>query len=329
MQFCCCEENKVVLVTGGAGYIGSHTCKCLKEAGYLPVTYDSLVSGSTQAVQWGPLVIGDLTDIEALDQAFAVHKPYAVLHFAALKSVGESVTDPAIYYTKNIVGTVNLMNAMLKHRVKHIVFSSSCAVYGGGDALIDETRERSPINPYAMSKYIGEKMIEDYGHAYDIDYVIFRYFNAAGFDPSTGVQRAANSQAGVIPKILLSLLDPLEPLRIFGDDYPTPDGSAIRDYIHVQDLAWAHVHALAYLETEKKSDVFNLGTGCGVSVFEVIRAIEQVTGQRVPYVVTDRRAGDVCSAIAAVNKSKEILGFEPLHSDLHEIIESEWASMQY
>ena len=324
-----CQENRVVLVTGGAGYIGSHTCKVLKESGFTPVTYDSLALGMQKSVKWGPLVVGDLLDKEKLDSVFLEYQPVAVIHFAALRNVGESIQDPISYYNTNVVGSFNLLNAMLKYNVKNIIFSSSCTVYGPcNSAAINESFPRAPINPYATSKYIIERMIEDFAYAYRLKYVILRYFNAAGIDLESGLRRSASSQSFLIPKALLAILDPQIPLKVFGTDYPTPDGTAIRDYLHVKDLAQAHILALDHLQKGKPSDAINLGTGKGFSVFEIISAIENITNQKVPYVLMDRREGDVPQAIADTQKAKKILHFEPKFSDLSTILESEWLSLQ-
>jgi len=323
------NDRRVVLVTGGAGYIGSHTCKALKEAGFIPVTYDSLALGSAESVKWGPLVIGDLLDIEALDKAFATYQPFAVLHFAALRNVGESVNDPSSYYTNNVAGSINLLNVMHKYQVEHIIFSSSCTVYGNCSySPISETYVKAPINPYAMSKYIVERMITDYSEAYKFTYMILRYFNAAGVEVDSGLKRSIHSCGFLIPRALLAILYPDTPLHIFGTDYPTPDGTCIRDYIHVKDLADAHVLALKHLQKGNGSNEINLGTGRGDSVLDIIQTIEEVTGRKVPYELRLARKGDVLEAVADARKASAILGFQPRYSDLHEIIKSEWISIQ-
>lgn len=324
-----CEPNRVVLVTGGAGYIGSHTCKALKKAGFIPVSYDSLAFGTKEAVQWGPLVVGDLLDTEALDRAFALYKPCAVLHFAALRNVGESVKDPSSYYTNNIAGSINLLNALLKHQVKHIIFSSSCTVYGDcSDSPISEQHLKAPTNPYGMSKYVVERMIMDYAYAHELKYMILRYFNAAGVETEAGLRRSPNSCSFLIPRSMLAVLHSESPLHVFGSDYPTPDGTCIRDYIHVKDLANAHVLALQHLQEEGASDELNLGTGKGYSVFEILQAIEETAGRKVPYQLKPRREGDVPEAVADIRKAKQILGFETHFSDLQSIVKSEWISIQ-
>jgi UDP-glucose-4-epimerase GalE len=324
-----CTEKPVVLVTGGAGYIGSHACKLLSEAGFTPVTFDSLELGDANSVKWGPLFVGNLLDIDALDRAFAEYKPTAVLHFAALKKVGESVQNPAIYYQNNVSGSINLLNAMIKHKVKNIVFSSTCAVYGTIDSgPIDELNPCSPDNPYGMSKRMVELVIQDYAKAYDINYAILRYFNVVGMDLDAGFKRSIHTYGSLVPIALLSLVNPKAPLNVFGTDFPTPDGSAIRDYIHIKDLARAHVLALNYLQKDGKSEVINLGTGKGSSVLEVIQMIEKVSKKSVPHYLVDRRKGDVAEAVANAKKAGDILGFEAECSDLQSIIENEWESIQ-
>jgi len=323
-----CESNRVILVTGGAGYIGSHTCKALKEAGYLPVIYDSLASGDKDSVKWGPLVVADLLDIVTLDQTFTAYQPCAVIHFAALCKVGESMKDPSSYYTTNVCGSINLLNAMHKHGVRDIIFSSSCTVYGDHTDLISEESLKAPINPYAKSKYFTEQMIKDYAYAYSIHYMILRYFNAAGVEIDAGLRKSSHSFSFLIPRIMRSILQLEQPLEIFGYDYPTTDGTCIRDYIHVKDLARAHVLAVNHLQAEKINAELNLGTGKGYSVLEIIHEIERLTGKKVPYSLKPRREGDVSQAVAKIEKAKAILGFETKYSDLQTIIQSEWESIQ-
>lgn len=330
--FCCiqlllAQESRVVLVTGGAGYIGSHTCKALSQSGFIPVTYDSLVKGSEDAVKWGPLVIGDLLDPSTLDQVFTEYKPCAVIHFAGFRNVGESIENPSLYYTNNIVGSIHLLNAMVRHGVKTIIFSSSCTVYGNSEEKqISEAAPKNPLNPYAMSKYVIERAITDYADAYNIQYMILRYFNAAGVEE--GLHRCHHSYNFLIPKTLLAILYPQAPLQIFGTDYPTKDGTCIRDYIHVKDLALAHVQSLEHLLKGNSSNALNLGTGIGLSVLEIIQAIEEETGQKVPYECKPRREGDAIEAVANPHKAASILGFYPSYSDLHTIIQSEWDSIK-
>lgn len=323
------NDSRYVLVTGGAGYIGSHTCKALSEAGYIPVTFDSLAFGSPDAVKWGPLINGDLLDSEAVNQVFDNFRPCAVLHFAALRNVGESVFDPSSYYANNVAGSINLLNAVIKYDVKHVIFSSSCTVYGNcAYSPISETAPKAPTNPYAMSKWMVENIIEDYADAYPFTYMILRYFNAAGVEVEAGLKRAPHSCSFLIPRALLAIIRPSLPIEIFGTDYPTPDGTAIRDYIHVRDLATAHVLALQHLQEGHLSNQINLGTGKGYSVLEILQTIEEVTGKKVPFELRSRREGDVPEAVANADKARTVLGFQPIYSDLRTIIRSEWLSLQ-
>lgn len=317
------EERPVVLVTGGAGYIGSHACKALKEAGFTPVVYDSLASGEKEAVKWGPLCEADLLDEEALDRAFAEYQPEAVFHFAALRNVRESVTDPASYYKNNLIGSIHLLDAMMKHGVKYLVFSSSCTVFGNGSPTpISETSLQAPISPYGVSKQVIERIIQDYAHAYPLKYMILRYFNVAGIDAD--LKRSIHSSHFLIPRVIRSLFNPHQPVQIFGADYESEDGTAVRDYIHVKDLVSAHVIALRHLLQGEGSNDFNLGAGQGYSVLQIIREVENVTGSPVSYEFKPRKEGEASCAIAEIKKAKEILNFEPQVSDLQTMIRSEW-----
>lgn len=316
----------VVLVTGGAGYIGSHICKALNDAGFTPVVYDSLVWGEREFVKWGPLVVGDLLDEGALDQVFGEHKPCAVIHCAGLRDVRESVENPALYYANNVTGSLNLLNAMRKHEVGYIIFSSSCCVYGDVGGVMSETNRKEPTNPYAVSKFVIERIIADYAAAYSMKYVALRYFNAVGVE--AGLTRSTRSLGFLIPRALQSCLQSGAPLQIFGTDYPTRDGTTIRDYIHVKDLANGHILSLQYLLNGGQSEAFNLGTGEGHSVLEILQVMGDVIGKRVSYEKVARREGDLIEAIADAEKAKRILNFTPHFSDLHTIIESEWVALR-
>ncbi|OGN56456.1 MAG: UDP-glucose 4-epimerase GalE [Chlamydiae bacterium RIFCSPHIGHO2_12_FULL_44_59] len=317
------EADRIVLVTGGAGYIGSHTCKALKEAGFTPVVYDSLAFGEKEAVKWGPLCEGDLLDRDALDRAFVQYQPEAVFHFAALRNVRDSVADPGSYYTNNIVGSINLLNAMIKHQVKYLVFSSSCTVFGDCSCdSISEESPQAPISPYGVSKQVIERIIQDYAHAYPLKYMILRYFNVAGLD--TDLKRSVHTRHFLIPRAVRAVFEPDHFVQIFGSDYATEDGTAVRDYIHVKDVASAHVMTFHHLLEGKASNHFNLGAGRGYSVLEIIRAVEEVTGFKVPYAFKPRKEGEASSAVAEIKKAKEILEFEPKVSDLKTMIQSEW-----
>ena len=317
-----------ILVTGGAGYIGSHTCKALKLAGYTPVAYDNLVYGHRWAVQWGDLVHADLADVDALDACFDKYRPKAVIHFAAFTYVGESVQDPAKYYTNNVGCTLNLLDAMRKHECGRIVFSSTCAVYGTPQFMpLTEAHPLAPINPYGHSKRFIEQILADYGAAYGIRSAVLRYFNAAGADPDGDVGESHDPESHLIPLALRACLDNEHPLTVFGSDWDTPDGTCIRDYIHVADLAAAHLAAMGYLETHP-AGAFNLGSENGHSVMEIIEAIKRVTGRPVNWNPGPRRDGDPARLVADSSLAKRELGWTPRYTDLDELIAHAWQWMQ-
>jgi UDP-arabinose 4-epimerase len=317
---------KCVLVTGGAGYIGSHTCKALAAAGYVPVTFDNLESGHRELVKWGPLIEGDLRNPDSIAQAVRESRPIAVLHFAALAYVGDSVREPARYYRNNVLGTLNLLDAMIAHGVKNLVFSSTCATYGNPREMpIREVHPQNPVNPYGASKLMVERILQDYRLAYGMKSTSLRYFNAAGADDAGDSGELHDPETHLIPLAFDALLGKRDRLTVNGDDYDTPDGTCVRDYIHVTDLARAHVDALKYcMLNDDKASVFNLGTGDGYSVREVLRAIETVTGSAVPHLVGPRRAGDPSHLVADASAARAELGWTPHHSSLREIIESAW-----
>ena len=317
--------NRTVLVTGGAGYIGSHACKALAAAGYNPVVFDNLVHGHDWAVKWGPLEHGDLLDSHCLDQVFRRHKPVAVMHFAAYAYVGESVSKPLKYYTNNIAGSISLLEAMLKYGVDRLIFSSTCATYGNPQSpILDETHPQNPINPYGCSKLTVEAILRDFDQAYNMRSISLRYFNAAGADLDGDIGEVHEPETHLIPLTLRAAAGSGSPLTIFGDDYPTPDGSCVRDYIHVSDLADAHVLALRGLEQEDSSGFYNLGTGRGYSVKEVVSTAQAVVGALVPHSIGARRAGDPPSLVANAELFSSRFGWEPGVSDLETIIESAW-----
>ncbi len=319
------DTAKHILVTGGAGYIGSHTCKLLAAEGYVPVSYDNLVYGHEHAVKWGPLEIGDLNDKARLDEVLAKYKPLAVVHFAAYSLVGESVSNPSKYYANNFGGTLSLLDAMRDAGIDKIVFSSTCATYGVPEELpIRETTPQNPINPYGKSKLMMEQMLLDFDSAYDIRHVALRYFNACGADHDGEIGEEHEPETHLIPRILMSLTGDVPELTVFGTDYPTPDGTCIRDYIHVEDLAHGHLLALEHLFKGGQSDVFNLGTGDGFSVKQIIDAVERVTGKTVPLKYGDRRPGDPPTLTANVSKAKDGLGFETNVSSVDYIVETAW-----
>lgn len=313
-----------VLVTGGAGYIGSHVCKALSEEGFTPVVYDNLSRGHKAAVRWGPLVEGDLLRPEQLEEAIEKYQPVAALHFAAFAYVGESVGAPADYFRNNVVGTLNLMDALRKANTTRMVFSSTCATYGLPQSeLISESHHQNPINPYGRSKLIIEQMLADYDHAYDFRFATLRYFNAAGADPKGEIGEQHEPETHLIP-LALAATSGGPTLKVFGSDYDTADGTAVRDYIHVSDLASAHVQALNQLLNGGTSFAVNLGTGHGYSVMEILRAIEHVTGKNVDYVIHPRRAGDPPRLIADASKASKLLNWQPSFLGIEDIIETAW-----
>ena len=310
-----------VLVAGGAGYIGSHTCKALAAGGFAPVVYDNLSTGHRSFVRWGPLVEGDLLDEETLARTFAEHRPAAALHFAACAYVGESVEDPARYYRNNVVGALNLMDAARSGGNVPIVFSSTCAVYGEPRTLpITEDTPLAPVNPYGRTKLAVEQALSDYDAAYGLRSVRLRYFNACGGDPDGEVGESHDPETHLIPRAILAALGRLSELTIFGDDYPTPDGTAIRDYVHVCDLADAHVAAVRLLLGGGESISVNLGAGRGFSVREIVEAVERVTSLEVPYRIAPRRPGDPAVLVADSSRAERLLGFSAAHSDVETIV---------
>jgi UDP-arabinose 4-epimerase len=312
-----------VLVTGGAGYVGSHTCKALAAHGFEPVAFDNLSCGHAEAVLWGPLEKGDILDLAALQRAFQRYQPAAVFHFAACAYVGESVVDPSKYYRNNVVGTHHLLEMARTAGVNSFVFSSSCATYGIAEDLpIRETMPQRPINPYGRTKLMCEQMLADYALSYGLKYVALRYFNAAGADPERYIGEWHDPETHLIPRALLAAAGRIDHLEVFGDDYPTPDGTCIRDFVHVSDLAEAHVQAYQYLSNGCASLAANLGTGRGISIHEVIRTIKAVTGRNVPIAVQPRRGGDPPALLADASLAAERLGFQPRYSDINTIVET-------
>lgn len=319
---------KTVFVTGGAGYVGSHCAKAFAEAGWTVVTYDNLSRGHRDLVKWGELIEGDILDGETLTNALHRVKPDAVAHFAAFAYVAESMAAPEIYYRNNVRGTMSLLDAMVETGVQQMVFSSSCATYGLSDALITEETPQNPINPYGETKLICEKMIRDYGDAHGIRSTLLRYFNAAGCDPDGETGERHDPEPHVIPLAIRGAMDGTFTFNILGGDYDTPDGTCVRDYVHVSDLADAHLRALSYLGEGGASDVFNLGTGHGSSVLELANAVSKVAGKEVPRVIADRRPGDPPSLVASADKAARILGWHPERSDLETILQTAWAWFQ-
>jgi UDP-arabinose 4-epimerase len=317
--------SRNILVTGGAGYIGSHACKALASAGLTPIAYDSLVYGHRDAVRWGPFVEADLADRARLAETLRHYEIAAVMHFAAFAYVGESMTKPELYFNNNVVNTIGLLDAMLAARVRHIVFSSTCATYGIPDTVpITEDTPQHPVNPYGETKLMIERALYWYGQAHGISYAALRYFNAAGADPDGKIGEDHDPETHLIPLILDAAQGKRAQIDIFGTDYPTPDGTAIRDYIHVQDLAEAHVAAISYLTAGSRSIALNLGTGSGHSVREVIDAAERITGRHIPRRETGRRPGDPAALVADAGKAREAIGWTAKVSDLDSIIGTAW-----
>lgn len=313
--------SRVVLVTGGAGFIGSHTCKRLAQQGFVPVVYDNLSTGHRANVKWGPLVAGDLSDTERLQTTIRTYAPECVIHFAASAYVGESVEDPGKYYRNNVAASISLLEACRVAGPARIVFSSSCATYGVPQQLpITEDTVQSPINPYGRTKLMIELMLGDYARAYGLRSVALRYFNAAGADPEGQLTERHDPETHLIPRALMAAAGRIDRLDIFGDDYATPDGTCIRDYIHVTDLADAHVAAVNYLRDGGEVLKANLGSGHGTSIREVLDAIDRVTRRQVPVQMLPRRPGDPPVLYADTNWARQKLGFRAAYSDIDTII---------
>jgi UDP-glucose 4-epimerase len=314
-----------VLVTGGAGYIGSHACKALKAAGYTPVTYDSLVTGWQDAVQFGPFEQGDLLDRARLDSVFAQYEPVAVMHFAALSLVGECMHDPGLYWRNNVSGSLNLIEAAVAAGCLNFVFSSTCATYGDQDnVVLDEDSAQMPINAYGASKRAIEDMLHNFETAHGLRHVIFRYFNVAGADPDGDIGEYHRPETHLVPLMLDAIDGKRDALTIFGTDYDTPDGTCIRDYVHVCDLVDAHVLGLKWLADDKASRVFNLGTGTGFSVREVLDQSHAVTNRAVPCHEGPRRAGDCTKLVSGSTRAVAELGWNPHRSTMKQMITDAW-----
>ena len=315
----------MILIAGGAGYIGSHANKLFNQRGYDTVVFDNLVYGHRSFVRWGDFVLGDLADCDQLRLCFSKYPIEAVMHFCAFAYVGESVTDPAKYYRNNVVNTLNLLDTMREFHVPYLIFSSTCSTYGVPQRIpLTEDHPQSPVNPYGWSKFMIEQILKDYNNAYGIKYVTLRYFNAAGADPDADIGERHDPETHLIPLVLDVAAGKRPDVKIFGTDYETPDGTCIRDYIHVTDLADAHILALGYLRGGGPSDSFNLGNGNGFSVREVIRTAEKVTGRAIKYIETGRRAGDPPVLIGSASKAMEILQWRPQFADLPIIMQTAW-----
>ncbi|MCR5557153.1 MAG: UDP-glucose 4-epimerase GalE [Butyrivibrio sp.] len=318
-------HNKCVLVTGGAGYIGSHVNKMLNRQGYETIIFDNLIYGHREAVKWGKLIVGDLSDIKQLKEVFDKYEFGAVVHLAAYAYVGESVKNPEKYYYNNVSNTLNLLHVMLEHKVNKIVFSSTCATYGEPDTVpITEKMPQNPINPYGASKLMVERIFKDYSLAYGLKFVVLRYFNAAGADSEGEIGESHDPETHLIPLVLDAAGGQREDVKIFGSDYETVDGSCVRDYIHVEDLANAHLLALDYLNNGKEPDYFNLGNETGTSVLEVVESARKVTGRDIKATISGRREGDPAILVGSSKKAREVLGWKPKYEDIDTIITHAW-----
>ncbi|MGC8770329.1 MAG: UDP-glucose 4-epimerase GalE [Brevinematia bacterium] len=313
-----------ILVAGGAGYIGSHTVKMLYKKGYDVIVYDNLSKGYREFAKWGKFIEGDISDDKKLKEVFKSHKIDAVMHFCAFIEVGESVVEPEKYYKNNLVNTITLINTMKDAGIKNFIFSSTAAIFGEPKHIpIKEDDPKNPINPYGKTKLFVEEILEDYEKAYGFNSICFRYFNAAGADPDGEIGEAHNPESHLIPLILDAAMGKREAIKIFGTDYPTKDGTCIRDYIHVNDLAEAHILGLEFLLKEKRSERFNLGSGEGYTVREIIDMVKKITGKEFKVVETERRAGDPPVLIADSSKARRMLGWQTKFT-LQEIIETAW-----
>lgn len=314
---------KKILVVGGAGYIGSHVNKELSKRGYETVVFDNLVYGHKEYVKWGIFEFGDLNDKQRIEEIFNKYDIEAVMHFAAYAYVGESVSKPSKYYNNNVSNTINLLDVMVQHNVKYFVFSSSCATYGQPKKMpITEDVKQEPINPYGRTKLMVEQILKDYETAYGLHSCCLRYFNAAGDDIDCQIGENHNPETHIIPLAIYAALGLRESIKVYGTDYPTRDGSCIRDYIHVEDLADAHIKALEYIKKENRSENFNLGTSNGTSVLEIVNAIKKESGVDFKVELVERRDGDPAELIGSNKKAKEILGWQPIHSDIDYIVKT-------
>ena len=312
-----------ILVMGGAGYIGSHTLKHLRDNGYDAFATDNLSCGHKEAVLDAELVVADLMDKASLNKLFDTHKIDAVIHFAAFSLVGESVTNPNKYYHNNVIGTLNLLDVMMRHNVNKIVFSSTCATYGNPNYVpLDEKHQQLPINPYGQTKLVIENILKDYQRAYGLKYIALRYFNAAGADESSLIGESHNPESHLIPIVLQAIQGKRDNIKVFGNNYNTPDGTCLRDYIHVNDLA--NAHRLAVEKIDEYQGFINLGTGIPTSVMEIIKAAERVSGKPCPTVISERREGDSAVLYADKQKAKEILSWNPQYLEIEDIIRTAW-----
>lgn len=314
-----------ILIVGGAGYIGSHVNKWLNKQGHQTVVFDNLSRGHRDAAKWGQFVQGDLNNPDLIDQVLQRYAIEAVMHFSAFAYVGESVTSPDMYYRNNVVNTINLLDCIVKNHIRYFIFSSSCATFGDVNGqLIDENCPQNPVNPYGMSKLMVERILSDYSNAYNLCYSVLRYFNAAGADPDGDIGEWHVPETHLIPLVLDAALGKRKSIEIYGSDYPTRDGTCIRDYIHVSDLARAHQLALEWNVTSGLSDAFNFGNGVGYSIIDIVKAVEKVTGCSIAIEWRDRRPGDPPSLVAKSDKAFKLLGYKPYYINLEDIISTAW-----
>lgn len=320
-------KNADIIVVGGAGYIGAHVCKTIKEHGGNPITFDNFSSGHKHAVKWGPYVDVDVRDKAALSKAFAVHSDAnCVVHLASSIEVGIGEKHPAEFYTNNVLGALNLLDAMRDVDINTLIFSSTCATYGETENMpLTEDEPQLPVSVYGKTKLAIEHMIQSYHKAYDLKYVTLRYFNASGADAGGEIGEEHDPETHLIPNALKSAAGIGKPMKLFGTDYDTPDGSCIRDYIHVNDIALAHIDALREFENGLTQAEVNIGTGNGISNLEILQTIERITGLPLPYEAAPRREGDLTQLYADASKAKSVLGFTPRHSDIDNIIRTAWA----
>lgn len=315
----------MILVVGGAGYVGSHTNKLLNNKGYQTVVFDNLSCGHKEFVKWGEFILGDLSNREQIRDSFKKYQIEAVMHFSAYASVEESITHPSKYYNNNVINTISLLDIMREFGTNFLIFSSSCAIYGEPKEIpIKETHPKNPINPYGKSKFLIEEILKDYDKAYGLKYISLRYFNAAGADPEGEIGERHNPETHLIPRTIFAALGEKENIKIFGTDYPTKDKTCIRDYIHVTDLADAHIKALEYLKKNQKSDIFNLGNGNGYSVREIIETVKKISKRDFKVVESDRREGDPPVLIADSQKAKNELKWSTRYSEIETIVKSAW-----
>lgn len=317
---------KRILICGGAGYIGSHAAKALRQAGREPIVFDDLTSGHEHAVRWGPLVKGDVRNADALRAAIREHKPDAVMQFAARIEVGEGEKDPAHFYDNNVAGTLNLVRVMMEEGVNNLVFSSTCAIYGDPERLpLTEDLPKRPVSTYGRSKWMTEQMLEDISRAQGLNFAALRYFNAAGADPDGEAGEEHDPETHLIPNALKAAVGLGGPMKLFGTDYPTADGTCIRDFVHVTDLAEAHVLAADKLSEGSRSLQLNLGAGNACTVLEVLKAVERATGRKVPVQISPRRPGDAVALYADTTKVRAELGWTPRLSDIDTVVSTAWA----